>query len=309
MSASKAIVLIHGHGAKPAHGELLRLWGDGLRGGLERDRPDLIESLSGLDIELCYYADVYPMDRVAPGEQAQDPALDLVDRQGVLQQLAALDKPRRFRRSYYDALPGKSALPEFLADVSAPLARGLGLGKAAVQRRIPECAAYWQADSDYRRELQRLVMEVLRPRLAAGQSVLLIAHGFGSVVAYDSLWQLSQEAQGDANRLHTLLTLGSPLADDTVRAQLEGASQPLAQRYPDNLLHWHNVAAEDDAICHDETVANDFAPLLQQQRISTLQDHLIYNLSVRYGRSDPHHSLGYLIHPKVTELLGRWLES
>lgn len=304
-SSDRSIVLVHGHGPQPDADALRHLWCAALRAGLQRDQPALTAQFDSVDVVMPYYADAYP----APRAQSYDAALDLIDRKQVLQTLASFDKPRRFRRSYYDALPGKSALPEFLADVGAPLARGVGLGKAALRKRLPESAHYWHKEAAYQEQLQRTLIDVLAPRLSSGQRVLLIAHGFGAVVAYDSLWQISHgsEPNSELARLHTWLTLGAPLADNTVRRQLSGHGEPDERRYPSNILHWHNVAAEDDAICHDETVANDFAPLLAQQRIHSIDDHLIYNLSVRFGRSDPHDSLGYLVHPKVTGLLADWL--
>ena len=78
--------------------------------------------------------------------------------------------------------------------------------------------------------------------------------------------------------------------------------------YPSNLINWVNVAAEDDYTCHDETMANDYGRMLQTQGISRIQDYRIYNLAARYGRSNPHHAVGYLIHPRVAAIVGDWLQ-
>ncbi|MDH3641961.1 MAG: hypothetical protein OES38_07680, partial [Gammaproteobacteria bacterium] len=67
------------------------------------------------------------------------------------------------------------------------------------------------------------------------------------------------------------------------------------------------VAAEDDFTCHDETMANDFKAMLEHHLISRIKDYRIYNLAVRYGRSNPHNSIGYLIHPRVSRLVADWL--
>ena len=68
-----------------------------------------------------------------------------------------------------------------------------------------------------------------------------------------------------------------------------------------------NVAAEDDYVCHDKSVADDFKPMLEQRLISRIEDLRIYNLAMRYGKSNPHSAIGYLIHPRITRLLGEWL--
>ena len=305
MTANTAIVLIHGHGPKPEPSALLSLWRGALAAGLRRDRPKLLQAFEAAELSLVYYADLFE----PPAANAVDPQLDLADRQRALEQLAALDKPKRFKRSSYEALPGKSSFREFLADVGSPVARGLGLGARAVTRWLPECGPYWQKDGVYAKACGARLRAELLPRLQAGQRVLLIAHGFGAVVAWDELWRFSREALlSPEQRLHSWLTLGAPLADDGVRRRLAGASERGVARYPACLTYWYNVAAEDDYVCHDETMANDFRAMLDQRLLSCIEDYLIYNLAVRFGRSNPHSSLGYLIHPKVTGLLADWLE-
>jgi hypothetical protein len=38
-----------------------------------------------------------------------------------------------------------------------------------------------------------------------------------------------------------------------------------------------------------------------------VHDHKIFNLAVRYGKSNPHSSIGYYIHPRVSKILADWL--
>lgn len=305
MSSNKAIVLVHGHGPKPGASDLLALWRAALVAGLRRDHSDLVAGFEELPVTLSYYADAFPEIR----EGAYNAELDLADRKRCLQTLAQLDKPKRFRRDAYEELPGKSSLKEFLADLGAPMLRSVGLGPAMLQKFIAEFGHYWQDDSEYPQAVQAPLMNDLTTLLEQRKDVLLISHCFGSIVAYDCLWRLSHHGlDRKKGQIGTWLTLGSPLADDTVRARLLGQKRPREQRFPSNLVNWHNIAAEDDYVCHDETVANDFAALIGQRRISVLEDHLIYNLSIRFGRSNPHSSLGYLIHPKVSALVAQWLQ-
>ena len=81
----------------------------------------------------------------------------------------------------------------------------------------------------------------------------------------------------------------------------------MERRYPGNIANWFNIAAEDDYVCHDPTVANDFAPMIGRRGISRLEDIGIFNFARRYGRSNPHHALGYLVHPRTATLLAQWL--
>ena len=80
-------------------------------------------------------------------------------------------------------------------------------------------------------------------------------------------------------------------------------------KYPGNIVSWHNVSAEDDYCCYDKTVANDFKPMLKDKLISSIRDYQIYNLAIRYGKSNPHSSIGYYIHPRVTQLINDWITS
>ena len=150
--------------------------------------------------------------------------------------------------------------------------------------------------------------ERLREAYGRGDDVLLICHCLGSVVSYDALWELSH-MEALPNKVDTWVTLGSPLADEYVKRHLRGAEKSGAERFPTNLLNWHNVSAEDDFTCHDETVANDFAAMLEQRLISRIKDYRIYNLAVRYGNSNPHNFIGYLIHPRTARLVSDWLST
>jgi hypothetical protein len=67
------------------------------------------------------------------------------------------------------------------------------------------------------------------------------------------------------------------------------------------------VAAVGDYISHDRTVRDDYRAMLEHGLIESIEDRRIYNLAVRYGKSNPHHGVGYLIHPTVIALIGDWL--
>ena len=103
------------------------------------------------------------------------------------------------------------------------------------------------------------------------------------------------------------MTLGSPLGDSNIRKRLNGAKEKLALRYPKNVIAWHNVSAEDDYTCHDDTLADDFKKMMNRRIVSAVNDYKIYNLAVRYGRSNPHNSIGYYIHPRTAKVVVDWM--
>lgn len=308
----RTLIMVHGRGWKPAADALESLWRRALLRGLERDFADAggVGLADGVRMEFVYYGDLTnPV--IANTREERDLALDLEDREHALARLMSLKSEKRFRRAAYEELPGKSSLKEFIADVSAPLLSGLGLTGRTLRKRMPEVVAYLDSAQPLRTALQQRLLDALAPALTRGDDVLLLTHCLGSVVAYDVLWRLTHDttlpAEARGHRVRTWITLGSPLADEFVKKSLAGAREPQERRYPRTTVNWYNVAAEDDFTCHDETMANDFGYMLDNRLISEIRDFRIYNLAVRYARSNPHSAIGYLVHPRVAQLVAGWL--
>lgn len=308
----RTLLMVHGGGFKPGADAMASIWREALAAGLDRDFEkaggrSLLEAAS---LEFVYYGDLINPLHVQTSD-VPDAELDLTDRHRDLERLTGLSGKKKFRRLHYESLPGKSAVLEFLADVSMPVLTALRLSDRALGGRLPALQAYLAPDSTLREACEARVMEAIGAALARGEEVLLLSHAMGSVVCYDALWRLSHDpfAAPHGRRVDTWITFGSPLASEYVKSRLRGAREAPKQRYPDKLMTWYNLSAEDDYYCHDKTVANDFAAMLTNQRISRLKDYRIYNLSIRYGRSNPHSSAGYLVHPRMTALVADWLRA
>ena len=299
----KTILFVHGRGRKPDADKLMGLWQRALLAGLDREHADLHQHISEVDFDMFYYADA-----IAHLDKAEyDSALDIKNRRHTLERLISLTKSKDFRRRHYEELPGKSAVKEFVMDMSAMA----GLSGPAISRALPELKYYWSDDTWRTLVQQQLEAKIVEVQRSASK-LLIVSHCMGSVIAYDALWNLStQKAVGGqaGERIDTWITLGSPLASNYVRQRLQGAKSKGVDRYPNNINEWHNISAEDDFVCHDKTVADDYSEMLKHRRIGNITDNTIYNLSVRYGRSNPHSSAGYLIHPRVTEYLAVWLNT
>ena len=290
------LLLVHGEGSQPLPADLEDLWLTALGHGIQRDHKT---GLDGVDVGFVHHAD---LTRALREDGAgYDPALDLADARSALRTLMELGSAKKFKRTRYESVPGQTPTREFLADIGAPLSRILGLGERRIAKHMPELAGYWSSPGIRAQVCQRIA-DSIADSLREGCPLMLIAHGIGTVYTYDALLTLSAAEIPD-RRIHTWITLGTPLSDNYVRSRVTAADR----RYPDVLLNWHNLSAEDDAICHDSSVADDFAPMLDQHLISRIKDHYIYNLSERYGRSDPHDALGYLIHPRTSGLICDWL--
>lgn len=141
---------------------------------------------------------------------------------------------------------------------------------------------------------------------ALGERVLLIGHSLGSVIAYDTLWQLSRES-GSEGRVDLLLTMGSPLATRFIRKGLKGADRRGAERYPDNIERWVNVAARGEMVALHRRIKPFFAGMLKLGLVRSIEDASIYNHFRAGDRLNVHKSYGYLNHPVVAQLICQWL--
>jgi hypothetical protein len=55
-------------------------------------------------------------------------------------------------------------------------------------------------------------------------------------------------------------------------------------------------------------LADDFKKMLEQRLVSAVYDYRVFNLAVRYGKSNPHSSIGYYIHPRTAKIISDWLK-
>lgn len=305
------MLVIHGRGFKPPAAALADVSLAALRAGIERDYPEHLHLYDETPVDLVYYGDL--SNKLLLGRNKEyDHQTDMGDRNNALKELKCIDARKKFSIRQYDRRPGKSALPEFCANFIAPLCGMLGLTKTLVSRLSPDFAEYLAAESDYAREVRGRFRKALCERLDRGDRVMIVSHGTGCVVVYDVLWQLSHderfvEKYGDS-KIDTWVTMGAPLSDNYIRKHLLAAKGETAS-YPRNVIAWHNVSAEDDYVCHDNTLADDFKGMLAQHAISTVQDYRVYNLAVRYGKSNPHSSVGYYIHPRVSKIVADWVRT
>ena len=311
-SSGRSIVIVHGRDFKPAGEELLKLIESAIAAGVERDYPDSLAEYRALSKDLAYYGDLTNAFLASKGS-SYDEQLDVGDRRNALHLLKQIDKRKRFSVQRYDNLPGKSAVAEFTAGIAGPLLGAVGLASVLISKLAKDLGEYWNAKSDYGEQVRQRVRDTLCAALDKGDQVMLISHGTGSVIAYDVLWQLSRDSafseQYSEKKIDIWLTLGAPIADNVIRKKLLGAKEKTINKYPGNIVSWHNVSAEDDYCCYDNTVANDFKPMLKDKLVSCIRDYQIYNLAIRYGKSNPHSSIGYYIHPRVTQLINEWLTS
>lgn len=307
---AKTILLVHGRDFKPPKQQLSALLVDALRFGLTRDHAAAkARAFDRTRKELVYYADLSRSFLIGLGKQP--PAGDTASRRQTLHDLKQF-RADQFTKSTYGRLPGKASLKESLANVFGPLLGVLHLADDLIARVAPDIGEYWNPDSELGSRLRERMIAPLSRALSDGDDLLVIAHSLGTLIAYDTFWKFSHTGEYreefSKKRISLWITCGSPLGDPTVKRKLKGAEAEGPRRYPSNIDRWANLAAEDDYIAYDPTVRDEFREMEKLGLVrQPIEDHRIYNLAVRNGRSNPHHDAGYLIHPKMAALLAGWL--
>ncbi len=305
-----SLLIVHGRDFKPAAETYLELAHSAMRKGVERDYPEQVAEFDALPVDAAWYGDLNASVLTAKG-RSYDEKLDVGDRRNVLQSLAQIAPRKKFGIRMYDKLPGKSALPEFFMDVGATVSSAVGLRMPVIGRMAKDFAAYLNNEDGFADEARARVRDKICELMDANKHIMLVTHGTGSVVAYDVLWELSNDTEtcpeyGEC-KVDQWVTLGSPLGDRIVQKRLLGAQEREEARFPSNVISWHNLSAEDDYTCHDATLADDFRTMLRKRQVSAVHDYRIFNLAVRYGKANPHSSIGYYIHPRLTKIIIDWL--
>ena len=171
---------------------------------------------------------------------------------------------------------------------------------------IEETNRYFENRQNIGYEVRGLLKEILRPILNKEEPVIIIGHSLGSVIAYDSLWELSH------NEKHSgkvdFFTIGSPLGLNFVQKKLLGRQFQGKHRYPTNIRHWTNLSSVGDLTAVDRCFKNDFGAMLELGIIDSIKDHCgsIYNFFHGEDGLNCHRSYGYLVNPAVGEIIAEW---
>ena len=141
-----------------------------------------------------------------------------------------------------------------------------------------------------------------------GEHVVLIGHSLGSVIAYDTLWELTH-VHRSGGEISLLMTLGSPLGTHFVRRSLKGAREADARRYPHNIRRWVNLTARSDTTALQPRLKPLYHEMLDLKLVDAIEDFVDFD---NYFRSNlglnAHDAYGYMAQPILAELIGDWVE-
>ncbi len=135
--------------------------------------------------------------------------------------------------------------------------------------------------------------------------MLLVAHSMGSVIAYDTLWEMSHDDQGH-DRVDLFLTMGSPLGQRYMQKRIKGSDSEGKARYPANIGRWKNLTAVGDLTAIDPRLQNDFGDMLELGLVDKFEDKSIYTYFRLDGVLNVHAEYGYLVNEETARTVAAW---
>lgn len=174
------------------------------------------------------------------------------------------------------------------------------------RKTIEETNRYFENRDNIGYQIRGMLKTLLRPMLDTNDQILIIGHSLGSVIAYDTLWELSH------NEVHSgkidLFSLGSPLGLKFVQNKLLGTEFAGKNAFPTNIRRWINLSSVGDLTAVDRCFNDDFADMLRYRIVESIEDHCegIYNYYRNNEGLNCHRSYGYLVNPAVGEIIARW---
>jgi len=330
---AQRIILIHGRSTKPAKEKHAGLLEKSLLQGLERVDPQKARKVADgtIPVDYVYYGDVNNEILAAESQKVRDELSATDPDFGNAPCLPddgyaeAIDELLRFntfnKRAYRTVLRENSSktwrdnLARLGSTISAITTATL-LNEAVIKYATADLGAYLMQRTVGSKIRERL-HSPLKDALIGGDDVCLVSHSMGTMVAYDVLWKFSRmseyrDVQNAENPVSLFLTLGSPLGEAGVKANLYDANERTHRNHTDKhpkdiIKFWHNVAAYDDYISHDPTLRNDFRDMLKFDLVEDIKDHRMYNCWAFDGEANPHKFYGYLANPKAAGLIADWI--
>lgn len=177
-----------------------------------------------------------------------------------------------------------------------------------LELHLRDLRRYQRNQNEIAEHTRQMLKMPLRSAAESGRPVLLIAHSMGSVIAWDSLWQMSHNER-DHVHINTLLTMGSPLGQRFVQRRLQGFREEGGEHYPLGIDRWVNLAAVGDLTAVDPELAVDFGAMVERGLVSTIDDRELHNFFRLDGVLNVHAEYGYLANSVTAGIVADWWTS
>ncbi len=296
MNLKRHIIFVPGKNPKPPKQQHQHLLWRTLVEGVHRAEPELTEELSQHENDFS----VVPWNQLFYNE-VKDSSIDLPWIDVLLNTHGPTEADIKEAHSWHKKLSRTlymltDYVPYFI-NVMPDIMRQTAL----------ELNRYFQNRHNIACEIRELLKQQLRPLLESRSRILLIGHSLGSVIAYDTLWELSHEEKLPG-KIDLFLTLGSPLGMNYVQHRLLGAYNTGSMKYPTNIHKWANISSVGDITALDRKFRDDFSEMIDLGIIDDISDHHkgVYNFFHNEEGLNCHRSYGYLVNPAVGKIIADW---
>lgn len=298
----KTIIFVHGKDFKPEQKDLKELWFKAVRLSLNRDYGiKAVESFDKAKKIFVYYGDI-SNDFLANKQEGRVNS-KLNARKRCLEKLSSYSFQDFYDVDKYFELEDYS---ETYDDIP------LSYNRSSLSLDMKE---YWNLDTYYGSDIRSKLLEPLKEALNSNDDIMLVTHSLGSIVAFDVLWKLSHYGEfrkeyGSKKKISLWLTLDSELGNDKIKNNLKGATSMKEKKYPLNVTKWVDIAAKEGFATYGSNVKNNYGEMdYKYELVDSIRCIDVYNLATRNGKSNPHSSLGYLMHPEVSSQIDEWLKN
>ena len=298
MTRPTRIIFVPGMKPKPPERIHRQVLGRCMRAGLERVEPEAAQPLRGGAKCLTVAAWTHAFYR-------RDRNIEL-DKRSIER---ILEEPEPSERDMVDieAFARRKRRALLRLGHAAPLFSRL-FARRSMRLTVTETQRYLLNWGGIAATVREIVRKALVDAWSAGERVLLIGHSLGSVLAYDTLWELSRVERPGNGRVSLFMTLGSPLASPMILRGVQGARLSGRERYPEIVDRWQNFSALGEITALHPRLGPHYGEMVELGSLEALQDCTgFYNHYRDRGRLDVHTSYGYLITRPVAESIARWL--
>lgn len=177
-----------------------------------------------------------------------------------------------------------------------------------MELHLRDLKRYVQNQGEIAEHTRQILKTSLRQARDAERPIMLMAHSMGSVIAYESLWQMSR-ANRELIRIDMLLTMGSPLGQNYIQSRLKGNDAIGNVRYPNNIRNWVNLSAVGDLTAIVAELRHGFAEMLEAGLIENIDDRQVDNWFRLDGVLNTHSEYGYLANPETAAIVADWWRS
>ncbi|MEE8576355.1 MAG: hypothetical protein V3T31_03790 [candidate division Zixibacteria bacterium] len=326
--SGKRIIMIHGLASKPPQDVCDELWRKCVIENIRVDNPAMADQMEA-DTDLfksAYWANATP-------HHLED------DQQYVAGLRVQVDKViadrKRLKNNFH--VGTKDKLKDFFVDKALDVVNlctnALKIQDDVMRKVLREVDLY--EDDQYIADRMRRPLEVaLRQAWKDGREVAILSHSMGTFIAYDVLWRFSHRStspfdeynpSNGNNRVALFVTMGSPLANKSVRSLLFAKyhTEKGQREFPTNIDHWHNYACLGDIVSHDHDFSEPyFDPMIACNAIASdpedrTRDYVklfnpfevvAHDGNEESEKRNPHKSYGYLVQPKLSQRLQEFLK-